>query len=195
VIKYLPFFSIAFILVITGCVKKTREPAELRTQLPELGISVTMPPDFEPFGLEELASLKSDKAALEPAIEPFNAIPCYAFRKPNSGEMLIFSNLNLAGPAGSDSTMIANLYAYKKNLETYYEESIVFTNEIIQNDFTLLVVNILVSTNGENIILNKGSYYKKPDQFFMIELYITQKDANAENVEIYQEMFLSIDEA
>jgi hypothetical protein len=175
-------------LIFAGCVKKAPPETEAQgTPLPELGISVKVPPELSPFTAEALESLRAD-TAVEAPVEPFTALPRYAFRNFDSRTLLIFYTLSPM-PSIREDTGINNFYAYRRNLEDHYE---VVSRELIQGDFTFIVLNVPFTYGGEELILNKGVYFKRPDRFFMVDLINLREKVNPEEAAKYEAMLLSI---
>jgi hypothetical protein len=178
--------------LLAACAEKNLLP---EISLPELGISINVPPGFTALKQETIEKLGE---TADSGIAPFTVQPRYGFRHPEKNSFFIVSS---AVPDLGEKTAepLANLYLYLKNFEETMGTDIVSEFET-QENLTFLIMNVLILQEEGDMLLTKGLYYLYPSEFaaadsgryFMIDLYLDRKNETPEAIEGYKALMFSI---
>ncbi|MDR2185527.1 MAG: hypothetical protein LBO80_07685 [Treponema sp.] len=184
-------FILLFTLpVLAGCVKKA---AENNTPLPELGISVQLPPGMEAVSAEDLQQAQ-DASAEFPPVEPFADFPVREFHDPSINAVLIISKLSFTGPESAGLDAVSVMENYRANLAAYYGVDLIAANELIQGDFKLTIMPMVFEPEGAALSLTKVLYYAYPQRYFVFDLYFNSgtNTISPEKAGEFEKLFLSV---
>jgi hypothetical protein len=183
---------ILFIILVlfSGCSKnKTVEPAV--EKLPKLGIVIKIPENFNTLPMEQLANFGMLKMTILEA-EPFDVTPCYAYADVSGKGLIIVSELKFMDGVTPAKFPMNNIYTYKENIEEYFGSGEI-TSEEMGDDFISTVLMAMSFGEGdEEIYLFKGLTYAYPERFFVVDLYVINKDVSQEDALGFVNMFDSI---
>jgi hypothetical protein len=181
-----------FAVFLPGC---AGEKLPRKTSLPELGISIAVPPGFKALGQETIEKLGEQA---DTGIAPFTVRPRYGFRSAEKRSFFVVSSA-VPGSADLSADPLANLHLYRKNFEEKMGSGVVSDVEI-GNNMTVLIMNILLLNEDSNMLLTRGLYYLDTDEFgpagsgryFMLDLYLDQESENPGDIEKYRELMFSV---
>jgi hypothetical protein len=184
------FFLLLLVLPVlaAGCAKK---PAENNTPLPELGISIQLPPEMEAVSAEDLRQAQADTAEFPP-VEPFADVPVQEFRDSTANIVLVISKLHFTNPESAALDVVSVIEKYRANLAAYYGVDIVAANELIQGDFKLTIMPMIFEPEGAALSLTKVLYYVYPQRYFVFDLYFNGDKISPEKAGELEKLFLSV---
>jgi hypothetical protein len=170
--------------------KKTGESADAPAQLAKFGVTLKIPRGFEPLPQEQMRNIEALKATIIQT-EPFTVIPRYAYADSSGKGMLVISELAFTEPDKAALYPMENLYRYQKSLETYFGAGEI-TYEEISGDISVVLLGMEFNEGESAVSLFKGLCFKYPELFFMVDLYLLNKELRVEDAAAYQNMFSSI---
>jgi hypothetical protein len=176
-------------VILVSCSKKA--VPEKGTNLPDLEISLEIPPGMEAAPEDALKQLQAASAEYPPIL-PFRDFPCYEFHNPVSGSTLSVSRLTFADPETAERDPISIMEEYRKSLESYYGVDNIAVNEFIGGDHKLTVMNFVYVPGGETIYLTKVLYYKYPQRYILLDIYYDIEKISQEEAEAFEAMLQSI---
>jgi hypothetical protein len=182
--------------LLFACAKPASGPPEGYISLPDLGITMVIPPGMEAAGPEQLKRLQDSSAEFPPVL-PFADFPCYQFFDPDSGAVMVLSRMDFVDPAATAGNPVEIMDEYRKNLEQYYGVDSIAANELVQGDFRLLSMNLLYEPEGrdKSLYLTRVLYHRFPQRYFMIELFLDPENTGPDEAQKYGEMILSVEAA
>jgi hypothetical protein len=186
--KLYPVFLIP-ILVFSACVKMVPEPPKNNIQLPDLGISITIPEGMEPV-LPELLKEQQDASADYPPIPPFTDFPCYAFF--NSAAVITFSNLTFTDLATAQLSPVTIMDDYRESLRIYHGVDTIAADELFIGDYKLVVMHFQYEPAGETVYLTKALCYRYPQHYFLIEIIFDSEKVSPETLQGFETLIRSI---
>jgi hypothetical protein len=163
-----------------------------KVRISQLGVSLDIPKEFKILsGEEELKVFESYNATI-PEAEPFKVSPILGFRDLEGKAVMVISMLEFIDKGEAAINPMSNIYAYQKNLETYFGGGEISYEEISSKEISLLIMAMLFEENGQEIALLKGLCYKYPEYFFMLDLYAQKTLVTEDDAAKYRDMFLSL---
>ena len=181
----------ACLTLLSGCFLKKKPTDSGVTKLPQLGITLKLPENFQPLSTEQLENVGMLGAtALD--VDPFVVIPLYAYVEQSGKGMLVASELKFRGDHDPEKYPMDNIYIYQKNLETYFASGEISSEEIGGNNVTTVLMAMMLEEDGDDIALIKGLTYVYPNRFFMIDLYAIKDKNSTEDASNYMNTFLSL---
>jgi len=181
----------ACLLFFSGCFLKKNPTDSGVTKLPQLGITLKLPENYQPLPTEQLETVETLGATILD-VEPFAAIPRYAYVEQSGKGILVVSELKFRENAEPEKYPMDNIYIYQKNLETYFASGEISSDEIGGNDVTTVLMAMMLEEDGDDIALLKGLSYVYPDRFFMIDLYAIKSKNTVNDASNYMNTFLSL---
>jgi hypothetical protein len=176
----------ALIISLGTCKKEAPAAEPPGAVLPELGISLYIPPGFSALEQEKLEQLQAQSRDMP--VEPFEEIPRYCFASTEKGAFFVVSEMKLN--EGMDSSdQVTNLYLYQKNYETLLNAEL-DSREFIEDGYRLLLMSLLIANDSGNLLLMKA-LYAADERCFQLSFYINQERAVPEDGEIYQKVLRS----
>jgi hypothetical protein len=193
-----------------GCFLKKRNAADSGvTKLPQLGITLKLPENYQPLTSEQIKSVDMFGAteadvqeyltdlvemlgATALDVEPFAVIPHYVYAEQSGKGILVVSELQFRENAEPEKYPMDNIYIYQKNLETYFASGEITTDEIGGKDVTTVLMVMMLEEDGDDIALLKGLSYVYPDRFFMMDLYAIKDQNTVSDASNYMNAFLSL---
>ena len=181
----------ACLTLLSGCFLKKKPTDSGVTKLPQLGITLKLPENFQPLSAEQLESVGMLGAtALD--VDPFVVIPHYAYLEGSGKGILVVSELKFREGRDPEKYPMDNIYIYEKNLETYFASGEISSEEIGDKDVTTILMAMMLEEDGDDIALIKGLSYVYPDRFFMIDLYAIKNKNSIDDASNYMSTFLSL---
>jgi hypothetical protein len=180
---------LAPLLFLFACAKP--DPGAGLTPLPELGIQLRIPDGMIPVDAEQMKQLQDSAGEYIPVM-PFADFPCYQYYNPASLATVVFSRMDFIDPETAQENPAEIAETYRKNLETYYGVDSIAASEYILDDFSLLSMTLLYEPEGTSLYIIKVLYREFPHRYFMLELFLDGKTANADEIKTYEEMFASV---
>jgi len=181
----------ACLIFFPGCFLKKKSADSDVTKLPQLGVTLKLPENYQPLPPEQLESLEMLGATVID-VEPFTVVPRYAYAESSGKGIMVVSQLQFREDAESEKYPLDNIYIYQKNLETYFDSGEINSEEIGGNDVTTVLMAMMLEEDGDDIALLKGLSYVYPDRFFMIDLYAVKDKNTANDASSYMNTFLSL---
>ena len=181
----------ACLLFFPGCFLKKTPTDSGVTKLPQLGITLKLPENFQPLPTEQLESVGM-LGATTLDVEPFAVIPHYAYLESSGKGIMVVSQLQFRENAEPEKYPMDNIYIYQKNLETYFASGEISSEEIGDKDVTTVLMAMMLEEDGDDIALIKGLSYVYPDRFFMIDLYAVKDKNSVDDASSYMNTFLSL---
>ncbi|MDR1375043.1 MAG: hypothetical protein LBJ24_08740 [Treponema sp.] len=182
------FFILLFMLpALAGCTKKA---AENNTPLPELGISIQLPPGMEAVSAEDLRQTQAASAEF-PVVEPFTDFPVGEFHDPATNAVLVISKLHFTGSADAALDPVSVMESYRTNMAAYYGVDAIAASELIQGDFKLTIMPMVFEQEAV-LSLTKVLYYTYPQRYFVFDLYFDGNTINPEKAQEFEKLFLSV---
>jgi hypothetical protein len=187
----------AVFLVFSACSNRENkdEPAgeaeTMLTRLPDAGFGLRLPEGMEAVNPEQFKTMQDESAGYEPIL-PFTDFPCYGFVNAASGAVLIVSKLNFAGSETDRDDPVGVMDEYRRNLESYYGVDSIAADKVVMDDCTLLVMNFQYLPSGETSFLVKVLYYKYPQEYALLDLYLDSTKTGPEDAQKFNDMFNSI---
>lgn len=172
-------------LILFPCCRKKAETVSGGVQLPRLGITFKIPPNFMPLPADQLGEI----GAMSADVDPFAATPRYAYADSSGKGILVISELEINEGIESEKYPLDTIYMYKKNLESYYDVPEIASEEINSNDITTVILAMMFD---EELSLFKGLCYKYPDRFFMLDLYVVNSQVTKDDAFGFQNIFNSL---
>jgi hypothetical protein len=178
--------------LFSGCFLRKKDAVDSGvTKLPQLGITLKLPKNYQPLSAEQLESVETLGAtALD--VEPFAVVPRYAYAESSGKGIMVVSQLQFREDAEPEKYPMDNIYIYQKNLETYFASGEITSEEIGGKDVTTVLMAMMLEEDGDDIALLKGLSYVYPDRFFMIDLYAIKSKNTANDASNYMNTFLSL---
>ena len=182
----------ACLLLFSGCFLRKKDAVDSGlTKLPQLGIALKLPENYQPLPPEQLKNLEMLGAtALD--VEPFAVVPHYAYAESSGKGIMVVSQLQFRENAEPEKYPMDNIYIYQKNLETHFASGKIRSDEIGSKDVTTVLMAMMLEEDGDDIALLKGLSYVYPDRFFMIDLYAVKKANSIDDASNYMNTFLSL---
>ena len=176
-------------LALLGCFSGQRQESSSSAELPQLGIAVKLPENFSPLPRENLREAGSFSLI---EADPFTPIPLYGYRESDGKGVLIISQLELTEGAEAEKYPLDTVFIYKKNIERYFGVEEIATEEISNQDITVVLLAMMFGEGEEAISLFKGLCFKYPDRYFMLDLYVVNALVTRDDAFRFQELFNSL---
>jgi hypothetical protein len=181
----------ACLIFFSGCFLRKNPADSGVTKLPQLGITLKLPENYQPLPAEQL-EIAGTLGATILDVEPFAVIPRYAYAESSGKGILVVSQLQFRAGYEPEKYPMDNIYIYQKNLETYLASGEVRGDEIDGKDVTTVLMAMMLEEDGDDIALIKGLSYVYPDRFFMIDLYAIKNKNSIDDASNYMNTFLSL---
>jgi hypothetical protein len=189
--RILAFTLSVCVMVFPGCFAKKSSHDSAYEKLPKLGVVVKIPESFTALSqaqMENASLLKTTTLELE----PFNVIPLYAYTDTSGKGLIIISELPFMENITPERFPMSNIYNYKKNIEDYFGSEEISSEEMGGNDISTVLLAMSFNEDGDDVFLFKGLNYIYPNRFFMIDLYVINKDITQEDAMGFINMFNSL---
>jgi len=181
----------ACLIFFPGCFLKKKPADSGVTKLPQLGVTLKLPENFQPLPPEQFESLETLGATVL-NVEPFAVVPRYAYVEQSGKGIMVVSQLQFLENVEPEKYPMDNIYIYQKNLETYFASGEIDSNEIGGKDVTTVLMAMMLEEDGDDIALLKGLSYVYPDRFFMIDIYAVKDKNSVEDASNYMNTFFSL---
>ena len=167
-------FLFPAILLVVSC--GSGIPGGVKTPLPDLGITITVPPGGISQDPAELWPIAESALGPEPA-EPFTGVPRFALSYPDKSIILGIWELTLA-PEGF-SVPQDNFYLYRRNLEERL--GIVISLTIMQNRrYSLNLMRLKLDEAFQPRQITRGIYYIN-NRYIAIDVISPAEEERLEN--------------
>jgi hypothetical protein len=176
---------------ISGCFFRNNTTESGAEKLSKLGVVVKIPQNFQALSQEQLAEIGMLSATMVDA-EPFTVNPLYAYADASGRGLIIISELEFMENIAPERFPMNNIYLYKKNFENYLASGEIGSEEIGDDDITTVLMTMVFHEDGDDIYLFKGLNYIYPDRFFMLDLYVVNKEITENDAAGYINMFDSL---
>jgi len=181
----------ACLILFSGCFLKKNSADSGVTKLPQLGITLKLPENFQPLPPEQFESVKMLGATVID-VEPFAVVPHYAYAEQSGKGILVVSQLQFREDAEPEKYPMDNIYIYQKNMETFFASGEISNEEISSKDVTTVIMVMMLEEDGTDIALIKGLSFVYPDRFFMIDIYAVKEKNSVDDGSSYMNTFLSL---
>jgi len=182
----------ACLALLSGCFLKKKEAADPGlTKLPNLGVSLKLPENYQPLSLEQLESVNMLGVTVLD-VPPFTVVPQYAYAESSGKGIMVISQLQFRADAEPEKYPMDNIYIYQKNLETFFASGQINSDEINGNNVTTILMAMMLEEEGDDIALLKGLSFVYPDRYFMIDVYAVFDKNTAEDGSNYMNAFYSL---
>jgi hypothetical protein len=191
---YLKYICTLFICLtlFSGCfIKKSKEDSSFE-KFSKLGVQVNIPENFSVLPQEILAEMEKHGGATALDVEPFLVNLLHAYTENSGKGTIIVSELNFQDGFTPEKFAINNLYIYKNNLETFFNSGEISSEEIGNDDMTTVLLAMIFNEDDDDIFLFKSLNYVYPNLYFMIDLYVIDKEISQSDVMGYINMFDSL---
>jgi hypothetical protein len=157
-----------------------------------LGVQIKIPDNFSALPQEVLAEIEKFAGATALNVEPFTVNPMYAYAENSSKGMIIVSELNFQDDFTPERYAINNLLIYKNNLEDHFDSGEITSEEMGNDDINTVLLAMVFQEDGDDIFLFKSLNFKYPKIYFMVDLYVIDKEISQSDVMGYINMFDSL---
>jgi hypothetical protein len=178
--------------LFSGCFSKKNETDSNIENFPKLGVQIKMPENFSALPRDILAEVEKLGGATALDVEPFSVNPLHAYAENSGKGMIIVSELNFQDDFTPEKFAVNNLLIYKNNLENYFNSGEITAEEMGNDDITTVLLAMVFQENDDDIFLFKSLNYIYPNLFFMIDLYVIDKEISQSDVMGYINMFDSL---
>ena len=186
-LKYICTLCVCLTL-FSGCFLKKNKTDSGIEKFPKLGVQMKIPENFS--GLPPDSEKLWGATMLD--LEPFSVNPLYAYAEDSGKGMIIVSGLNFKDGFTPERFAINNLLIYKKNLEDYFNSGEISNEETGNDDITTVLLAMVFREDDEDIFLFKSLNYIYPNIYFMIDLYVIDREISRDDVLGYTNMFDSL---
>ena len=178
--------------IFSGCfLKKNKTDSDVE-KFPKLGVLMKLPENFSALPQDILAGIEEYGGATVLDVEPFTVNPLYAYADNSGKGMLIVSELNFIDDFTPEKFAINNLLLYKNNLEDYLNSGEIKSEETGSGDITTVLLAMIFQEEDEDIFLFKSLNYIYPNLYFMIDLYVINREISQDDILGYINMFDSL---
>jgi hypothetical protein len=185
---YLPLVCL---LLLSGCFLKKKEAGTGVVKLSGLSVTMKLPENFQPLPKDKLGDMAELGTTVIEA-EPFTVTPLYAYFESSGKGILVVSELKFSEGSEPEKYPLDSVYIYKKNLEAHFGVEEISHEEINGKDITTVLLAMEFEDENGGISLFKGLSYKYPNQFFMIDLYVTNSKVTSKDAFGFQNVFNSL---
>jgi len=188
--RYIYFFCI-FLIFFSGCSAKKNNTDPRVEKLSKLGVVMKLPENFIVLPQEVFVNLESLKSTVLD-VEPFTVNPIYAYADNSGKGIIIVSELKFMDGIEPERFAMNNLYTYRKNLEDYLAAGEITSEEMGNDDITTVLLAMVFNEDDDDIFLFKGLNYIYPNLYFMLDLYVIDKEITESDALGYIDMFNSL---
>jgi hypothetical protein len=179
------------LVLFSGCFLKKDKTVSDVEKFPKLGVQIKIPENFTVLPQDKLAEIGKLGGATALDVEPFSVNPLHAYAENSGKGVIIVSELNFRDISPENSA-IDNLLLYKKNLEEYFDSGEINSEEMGNDDIRTVLLAMIFQEDGDDIFLFKSLNYKYPNLYFMVDLYVIDKEISMSDVMGYINMFDSL---
>jgi hypothetical protein len=180
------------LLLFSGCFSKKNKPDPGIEKFPKLGVQIKMPENFSGLSRDMLAEIEKLGGATALDVEPFSVNPLHAYAENSGKGMIIVSELNFKDDFTPERFAINNLLIYKNNLENYFNSGEITAEEMGNNDIATVLLAMVFREDDEDIFLFKSLNYIYPNIYFMIDLYVIDREISRDDVLGFINIFDSV---
>jgi hypothetical protein len=189
--KYICALCVCLTL-FSGCfLKKNKIDIDI-DKFPKLGVRMKIPENFSVLPNDILTEIEKYGVLTVIDVEPFSVNPLRVYSGNSGKGVVIVSELNFKNDFTPEKSAVNNLLIYKKNLEGYLNSGEINSEEMGNDDITTVLLAMVFQEDGDDTFLFKSLNYKNPDIYFMIDLYVMNKDISMNDVMGYINMFDSL---
>ena len=188
--KYLCSLFI-FLTLFSGCFSKKNKTDANTEKFSKLGVAMKIPDNFLALPQDILENIETLGATVLD-VEPFNVNPLYAYADNSGKGIIVVSELKFQEDITPERYALNNLNIYRNNLENYFAAGEISSEEMGNDDITTVLMAMAFQEEDDDIFLFKGLNYKYPNLFFMIDLYVINKEISKDDVFGYINMFNSL---
>jgi hypothetical protein len=182
----------ACLTLFSGCFLKKNKTESDVEKFPKLGVQLKMPENFSALPQEVLGDIEKYGGATALDVEPFKVNPLYAYADNSGKGMLIISELKFIDDFTPEKFAINNLLIYKNNLEEFLNSGEIRSEETGNDDITTILLAMVFQEEDEDIYLFKSLNYIYPNLYFMIDLYVINREITQDDIMGYINMFDSL---
>jgi len=174
--------------LFSACSSKKNSVAPNTERLSKLGVSMKLPENFTALPQELLENIQTMGATVLD-VEPFNVTPLYSYADNSGKAVIIVSELKFRDGTAPEKFALNNLYNYKKNLETFFNAGEITGEEMGSADITTVLLAMVFQEDGNDIFLFKGLNFIYPNLYFMIDLYVINREISHDDAVGYTNLF------
>ena len=189
--KFVSLILCVFLTFLSGCFLKKDKADSGLEKLPKLGVAMKIPENFSAVPREILDNIET-LGAMTLTVQPFNVNPLYAYMNNSGNGMIVISELKFMEDASVERFAMNNIYAYKKNLEERFASGEISSEEMGNDDISTILLAMVFQEDSDDIFLFKGLSYIYPNRYFMIDLYVVNRDIAESDALEYMNMFNSL---
>jgi hypothetical protein len=177
--------------LFSGCfLRKNRTDSNFE-KFPKLGVQIKIPENFSVLPQDILAEIEKLGGATALDVEPFTVNPLHAYADNSGKGMIIVSELNFQDDFAPEKFAKNNLLIYRDNLEDFFNLGEISSEEMGNDDITTVLL-AMVFQEDDDIFLFKSLNHIYPNLYFMIDLYVIDKEISQNDVMGYINMFDSL---
>jgi hypothetical protein len=180
------------LILFSGCFSKKIKPNSDVEKFPKLGVQIKIPENFSGLPRDMLVEGENLWGATALDIEPFSVNPLHAYAEDSGKGMIIVSELNFRDDFTPEKFAKNNLLIYKNNLENYFNSGEITAEEMGNDDITTVLLAMAFREDDEDIFLFKSLNYIYPNLYFMIDLYVIDREISQNDVLGFINMFDSV---
>jgi hypothetical protein len=189
-LKYICAFCVCLIL-FSGCFLRKNKIDSGFEKFPKLGVQIKIPENYYVLSQDILAEIGKTGGATTLDVKPFSVNPLHAYADNSGNGIIIISELNFQDDFTPEKFAINNLLLYKNNLENYFNSGEITSEEMGNDDITTVLLG-MVFQEDDDIFLFKSLNNIYPNLYFMIDLYVIDKEITQNDVMGYINMFDSL---
>jgi len=186
------FILCACTVLFSACFSKKDKAGPNVEKLPKLGVSIKLPENFTALPQELLKDIQTMGATVLD-VEPFTVNPLYSYADNSGKGIIIVSELKFKDDVTPEKFPLNNLYNYKNNLENYFNAGKISSEEMGNADITTVLLAMVFQEDDDDIFLFKGLNFVYPNLFFMIDLYVINKEVSQSEAVEYTALFTTLD--
>jgi hypothetical protein len=122
-------------------------------------------------------------------VEPFTVNPLYSYADNSGKAVIIVSELKFRDGIAPEKFALNNLYSYKKNLETFFNAGEITSEEMGSADITTVLLAMVFQEDDNEIFLFQGLNFIYPNLYFMIDLYVINREISHNDAAGYTNLF------
>jgi hypothetical protein len=178
--------------LFSGCFLKKDKTNSNFEKFPKLGVQIKIPENFSVLPQDVLAEIGKIGGATALDTEPFSVNPLHAYTENSGKGMIVVSELNFQNNFTPEKFAKNNLLIYKKNLEDLLNSGEIRSEEMGNDDISTILLAMIFNEDDDNIYLFKSLNYVYPNLYFMIDLYVIDKEITQDDAMGYINMFDSL---
>jgi hypothetical protein len=189
--KYICTLCVCLVL-FSGCFSKKNKEDSNFEKFPKLGVQIKIPRNFSLFPQDVLEEIETLGGVTTLDVEPFSVNPLHVYTDNSGKGMIIISELNFLNDFTPEKFAINNLLIYKSNLEVYFNSGEITSEEMGNDDISTVLLAMVFQKDDDEIYLFKSLNYVNLNLYFMIDLYVINREISQDDIQGYVIMFDSL---